>query len=287
MSSSTPIIQPPAYAAGLFWELRKGFFLPAKPDIDLSSEQFRTSLNPWIRLAALLEAAKAGDFRQCHYATDVVLGCQDPSVWHAWSMFIGHVCPIAVVKQAIEAAMGQFPDAIPDFVFDHASSAIAATQQLSLLPTVVDWYVQRRESELGELLALRLGQLLEPEWGDISGGEMPGEALLDVIQSTHQRFRGGASSERMSVRGGELFKPERTARRMLDIVRSSNGDLEEFIDDRMIFEATTGIDLGPCFKDKTVQRLTAAALMENALLDGNLQRFRAGERYFFGHVVPD
>lgn len=284
--SSSPITKCPTFASGLFFELRGGFFLSSSPDIDLSNPKFRSDSNSWIRLAALLESAKTGDFRDCHQAADIVSNCQDPSVWHAWSMFIGHVCPITVVQRAIDLVLAQYPGETPDLVYDHISSMIAASQQLSLLPIVVNWHAQRRHSELGELLAFRLGQLLEPEWGDISENELPNEVLSQLIENASQRLYKEGKSENIAIRGGELFSPERTARRMLDIVKSSERDIEDFIDDRMIFEATTGIDLGPCFKDGIVQPLRAAAILEHALSNSSLDRFHAGERYFFGHLIP-
>lgn len=284
--SSSQIINCPKFASGLFSELQDGFFLSSSPNIDLSDSRFRKDSNSWVRLAALLELSKTGDFRYCYQSIDIVFGCQDPSVWHAWSMFVGHVCPLIVVHQAIDEVFAQYPDEIPDFVYNHISSVIVATQQLSLIPTVVDWYVQKKGSELGEVLAIRLGRLLEPEWGDISDEMLPDKVLIQLVQDIRQRLYNERKSENIAVRGGELFSPERTARRMLEIVQSNERDLEDFIDDRMIFEATTGVDLGPCFKDGNVQPLHAAEILEHALLHCTLNRFESGKRYFFGHLIP-
>jgi hypothetical protein len=285
-SSSSILAEQPRYAIGLFFDIRAGFFFGAEPEDDLLNPQYSTHPNPYVRLSALLEAAKRGNFSQSKHAVEVVATYpQDPSVWNAWATFVGYACPIDVVELAISDVLGRYREP-PDYVLDHLSLALTSTQQLSFVPTLLDWCEQRAGTELAELMAGRLSVLLEPEWGAIYSASQSASKLRQLVNEVYRRLQSQAGTTAVAVRRGEFFSPETTARRVLDVLSTEDADREDVIDDRLILEASSGVDLRGCFQDGELQPLSAAAIVESGLENGAFRDFAPGGRYFFRRLIP-
>lgn len=280
------LIAPPSYARGLFSANGDGFFFPAEPDAKLTDPKYHHDANPYIQISSLLESAKRGDFADCHLVSELPLRhAEDPTVWYTWATFLGYVCPMDVVNSAVQRILSTYRGELPYYVCDHVSRVMASTQQLVFVPTLMDWWSTRADTELGELLAGRLGVMLEHDWGAISmaaGGE---RAQRDRVEAACATLRNQAGTESISVRRGELFSARGTALRMLSVLRDVDADREDFIDDRLVWEACTGVDLRPAFRNGELLTLTAAAIVEDALNPGTLDVFDAGSRYFFGHRI--
>jgi hypothetical protein len=65
------------------------------------------------------------------------------------------------------------------------------------------------------------------------------------------------------------------------------GNVEMPYTGRHIFEASTGIDCRPFFRNKEFQPLNAAAILEEFLASPAAEKFNPNIRYFFGRFVPD
>jgi hypothetical protein len=76
------------------------------------------------------------------------------------------------------------------------------------------------------------------------------------------------------------------ARDLYGRLRDPSTDVED-IDDRLWFEAATGIDCSSFFDDGEFQPLAATAIVEEFLESGDPERFEPGVRYFFRNRIPD
>ncbi len=86
---------------------------------------------------------------------------------------------------------------------------------------------------------------------------------------------------------GQRLSLRDVARRLLARLRSNEyPDRVEL--GRMFLEATTGLDCGTFFDDSgRLQRLTAAALVEEFLARSGADGYQPGSRYFFGRRIPE
>ena len=78
------------------------------------------------------------------------------------------------------------------------------------------------------------------------------------------------------------------ARRLYDRLTSRDEAKGRIYRERIIFEASTGVDCNGLFdKDNIPQYLAVAAIMETFLESDSVDSFQPGRRYFFGHPIPE
>lgn len=170
-----------------------------------------------------------------------------------------------------------------DYSYDFAAM-LFHWGRLDVVPTLVEIYRAAFEFQDARYLPPRLGLLLEEEPGPLSkvGGTVSAEeaaAICELALAHHAALR---------ARHGELAYVFRG--RLLDvqwIARCALADLSRGAmvpEMRRKFEAMTGVDCSSFYRDRKVQPLSAATVLEQFLEAP--RRLVPGRRYFFGHEVP-
>ncbi|WP_426755886.1 hypothetical protein [Myxococcus sp. Y35] len=175
------------------------------------------------------------------------------------------------------------------------------------MPHLIRHYRGLNNREVENDVEYNLSQVLEAEPGPIlrgpqvlweSNGLPPPfeestpvfltEEYLSLIEDT---FQGLVSSQRLyeqeALVEGERLNIRNVAQRLL--VRVQSGTHPDRIEmGRMLLEATTGLNCRAFFDDSgRLRSLTAAAIIEEYLERGDVDRYQPGVRYFFGHRIPD
>jgi hypothetical protein len=132
-----------------------------------------------------------------------------------------------------------------------------------------------------------LSRILERELGPISEEGLSDLDYRDLVIRTYEQRRHELGSPEAAVLNGRPFSVRSTAERLLDKLTTDEVDELDVAEERILFEASTGIDCRAFFKDFTLQPLAAAAVVEDFIESDESERYEDGVRYFFGHRIPD
>ncbi|MFP2927201.1 hypothetical protein ACLESO_18780 [Pyxidicoccus sp. 3LG] len=155
---------------------------------------------------------------------------------------------------------------------------------------IVQAYDRGFGAQVMDSVPLLLSSILEPEWGPLS--RFPKEDDLieyeDRVLERYEELKQRFGTDQVILLHAERFSVVSVARRLLSSM-SNHSDFEmakrPFY--RRRFEASTGIDCSPFYKDEQFQPLTAAATLEDFLESPEAARYEEGVRYFFGHRIPE
>jgi hypothetical protein len=129
------------------------------------------------------------------------------------------------------------------------------------------------------------GAIKQPSWGEMR------HPIDGYVAMARERVSTWLQSEALGdasiIAEGRIRQIGEVARHLHERVRrGEQGDRIE--KGRMLFEAMSGVDCRAFFnKHGSVQRLAAAAILEEFLESGDADKYEPGVRYFFGRRIPD
>ncbi|QRK11042.1 hypothetical protein JQX13_13790 [Archangium violaceum] len=112
-------------------------------------------------------------------------------------------------------------------------------------------------------------------------------AYEDRVLERYEELKRKFGTDQVILLHGERFSVVSVARRLLRSLNGSDFERAKRPFYRRRFEASTGIDCSPFYKDGEFQPLTAAAILEDFLESPEAARYEEGVRYFFGHRIPE
>jgi hypothetical protein len=297
------MIERPPFLKGAFQWSARGYFYAEAPPLDLLDPTTLQAQDPWVAMAAVLEHAKRGDHSRITFLKPVF-----------------HELPqsIALVGDAgTEADLRALADLMSNESPDVRATACEAAMmagRLWLVPFMLDAYRRATSTGNRESIGYAISDLLdEQSFGEIAAlVASPSEPVVKASEVRHPLLRALAEQQarrpadeptfepavearysalrtqlggdHVSIWRGRPFSARDLATHLLSLVRGSRR-AESYFVLRHKFEAATGIDCTAFFKDTILQPPAVTAILEDFLASGRADAFRAGERYFFGHLI--
>ncbi|MBL9106706.1 MAG: hypothetical protein JNL82_37640 [Myxococcales bacterium] len=253
-----------------------GYFAFPLTSADAGLEEFAA----WKIFADQVAAAKQGHFASGLALLELYDNDDDWVRRGAYVELIGDAGPDALLEHVHRLFAAGLPI---DYSYDFAAM-LFHWGRLDVVPTLVEIYRVAFEFQDARYIPPRLGLLLEEEPGPLGkvGGEVSAAEAAAVCELalTHHAALRARHGEHAYIFRGRLLDVEWIARCALaDLAR---GEMDPEM--RRKFEATTGIDCSSFYRDRRIQPLSAAKVLEDFLQKP--RRLVPGRRYFFGHPVP-
>ena len=294
-------MRKPEFLGHMFVARAGGFFMDGDPPVDLLGIDVLQEKNSWLVLASVTERAKRGNFSAVGRVVDIVRSTNSAAVLAACSDILSYVAPYSVLRRLL----AEFHEDIfrwqnlvrTEFVLD----ILRRSMGLWTVPHLLDVYMKAENREAINLQAEDLDQpsyillpsyiseLVENEPGLIDEAELDDPEYGRIVEKTYDALCKSLGSPERAVLRGEPFSVGAIARALLNRLAPSDQPIDELAisEDRMLFEASTGIDCREFFKGFQIQPLAAAAIMEEFFDSAQDAKFEAGVRYFFGHRIMD
>lgn len=297
----------PAHSDHLLVPSGTSFHFTAQPPADVGSARHLLGSDPDAAICAVLVHAQRGDFS--HIRQLIRLMKEHDSAW-VWShssvllAYAGSAADFRLLVETFRAEIDQQDGATIEWIVE----ILAESTLLWTVPHIIEQH--RRMIPADRLrycgAVKRLSFMLEAEQGEVAKGPEdlllnpnhefwedddwsldfpPYETmLLDKAKQLEARLPPGA----WAVFRNEPLSLPKIAELALSKVQR-NRDSEILATARMLLEAYTGRDMRGFWRldDYKLDPLAAAAMLEDMLESGELERFEPGVRYFFGHRIPD
>jgi hypothetical protein len=274
---------------------------------NLDTPEALTSTEPWIILAATLERAKRGDHGPISRLEQLVRPDNQNALVTNIALELVGTAGGRDQLRLLETIMlhGE------DYLAAEACGAASCAGSLSLVPSMLAAWTRTTNFRHRQTISLRLGLLLE-EWdGPITTMEPAYESektqemeeedpeqeifatesqYTEIVKATVAEVRSRCSHDDSPVILGQPFGVVSLAKYMLDLVKSdidpsALGSMFLFLRHR--FDASTGIDCSRFFSQRKFQPLAATSILEEFLEGPEVEKYAEGDRYFWGHRIPD
>ena len=296
----TGMLYPPDYCASTFDRHGDGFFFSSPPPPDIADAKNLRASNPWVVLSCALARLQQGDFGVFQAVIDALISYDDLLLaFHVGTLF-SHAAPGSSMQllERVYAAdvLAKHPECLRQYC-----ELLCTSMMPRSLDIVLAWYPTTQDESVRVEVPWDLSNIWEDEPGVIYEGPqlVPDPQYPPPFEQDHLDYDGYIRAVRLAaakvdptaryVLGGAPFSVVGLAKRMLVHARSGE-DSSRTSFERMVFEANTGISCRDFFTDDDVPKfrpLSAMAVIEDFLDDPWIRHFVDGQRYFFGHPIPD
>jgi hypothetical protein len=266
---------------GTFIATKAGFFTSAAPVHDPGRPIPWSALGPWEVLFAVMERAKRGDFSHSRQIFHILDEAAHMDLLNGAIVLAGFTAPADELARWVA---GLQTTEMSQGILKDAAQALEYACGLWAVPALLQLHRGSSYEPTREIVQWRTARIIEPRGGPLHDVEVS-DGFREIAAARHRELVERFGSEKTIVRYGRVFDVTDLAHQMLVNLRDPEQDEFDFGVDRRVFEAYTGVDCRPCFAEGELQRLTAAALLEEFLDDP--PRLERGVRYFFKHRVPD
>ena len=300
------------FLEGVFSWTERGYNLAGDPPIDLLAPAALASDDPWIAIAAAVEHAKHGNHRPIRGLTRLFRMNSE--------FFADRIAIIATGDAGTEFDLASLENLLlegPDPVRAYAAEAALQAGGLWLVPAMLRAWRLVKQLADRETIGFAIADLLEDAGGVLSAkaGAAPLDPALmaklnypaemialaeeqdddeleepgfeSLANAKFEELKAQYQTEKVVVYQGRLFGVMSLAEQMLDLARGSVPGDASWILLRHKFEASTGVNCSSFFERRVFQRLAAAAILEDFLIQPESSRYEDGRRYFYGHIIPD
>jgi hypothetical protein len=280
----------PKFLQGCFLWQRLGYTYAEKPPPELLSPAALRDENPWLVLAAVLERAKRGNFDSLPLLFQRMRALDNSLFWNACVILLGHAGPRKVLQQALSEFDKEI-QANDINVIKRMSFMLHGSLLLWTVPVMLDLFqrvADRNRPFIRDqviIIPYLFSEIVEEKEGEIFSASLPDEPYRQLVLDRCVALGRTFGTDQVPVWRGELFSVKSLAEQLLRDLAA--GQVANVMGQRAIFEASTGIDCSPFYKDRQLQPLAAATVVEGFLEDGHADRYQPGVRYFFGHPIPD
>lgn len=249
----------------------------------------------WLRLEALLDGLKAGEFNTSTELLELARSTRDWTLKSIAIKTLGHCATAAVYKEMrteiegfVPGAFGKYHETDVELTVRYCV-AFSAWGRADVIPVILDRYLRLKQHGAAEIsiLPILMGLLMHEELGTMVSSEPPEDRLdeyLTVVLHEYEALINRIGSKSLIVYGGKVRSIRHIAASMVDPVpRFLNNQFRQL---REMFEPATGIDCSAMFVDGQGAQPQAGALIGRAFLESpQASDFAPGQRYFFGHPV--
>jgi hypothetical protein len=290
----------PEYLDFTFGPRDDGFMFSVPPPAGISETKYLRDNNPWVVVACALARLREGDFSNFVPLIEALQRYDDIILALGIGALFAHAAPLSVTplleRVYTHEALLRYPEMVRQYC-----EILCHSMRPGYLNIVLYWYGQTDNMDVRESVPLYLSSVWEDEPSVIEEGPQlvldpqyppPFEQYVHDYVGYERQVRETASRVDPSasyVLGGAPFSVVALAKRMLTHARAGE-DSPRTNFERMVFEANTGISCRGFFADDESAKfrpLAAMAILEDFLADPWSRHFVDGQRYFFGHPIPD
>lgn len=279
-----------------FYTLTGGFHLRGDA-ASYCEDRLLGSSEPWANLAGVLLSCQRGNFAELSKLKPLMQQHDAYLFWSATSELVGAAGSWEVIKEFC---------ANTDHVFDgHAFQYFSTTTlgnscDLRATDLLLKIHDTADDEEVRYQAEKELSFLLETEDAEIWKGALEERSASDEdltvsVNIARVPFRNTvrlAHNDLSKVCKGAVFEGRQLdvrglAERMVACLISQVAQPERLYRQRIVFEATTGVDLS-CFVDPGGNLMVdpTVAVLKSFLRSNRVEAFIPGQRYFFGHPIP-
>lgn len=270
---------------GTFQWSRLGYAYAETPPVNLLEPGALTSDDPWVVLAATLEQAKRGNHN--------LVGSLGRFVREDAPQLLPYACTDIIADAGLKrdhTILAELMVAGPPPLRMDCLVAGVYTRNLRLVPFMLAGLEQFEGLSDREFACSALSELLEAKEGPIAGGAaLSSDKLKEIVNQRIADARVQIGTDTLPIWRGSVFSVRKLAEYMYDLVLSSEGEPLRtglFIPYRHAFEASTGIDCSGFFEEGSFQDDQTLRILMKFLAGGEVDKYRDGIRYFFGHPIP-
>jgi hypothetical protein len=281
--------RPEFLSQGVFAWDALGYAFATTPPPDLLSATALQSSNPWIRLAAVLERAKNGDFRMLPVLIDCLRQSDSWVLAGACAALLGDSGSAPRVREVVEQFHRELFDE-GDLRFQlKIAQTLFWSGLLWTIPIAVEIYLQSSQHRESAIIPILISQMVEENFGPIASPTLLGSESKyhAVVMERYEDLRTKFGTDTVPILYGEIFSIKKLAARMSDHLRADKIDRQSIISQRHRFEAATGVNCQSFYSEGELRPLAANAILEAFLESTQIEKYQDGVRYFFGHRIPD
>lgn len=255
----------------------------AFPDLDLQQATQKVhARDAWGLLSAAITQARRGSFGLVHRLVHEVVGHTEDPVLHRVACDVvadsGDAADLEALVLALQVDLGV--DRGLDIV-----KALAARGRLVDVPVILHFYEEHRTHNDTSVIPLMLNSLFAQADGDYLSepADYDWEEYRKSIAERYFRLWDELGTNLIHLYHGRAFGLETLIKEMRRDLRQGFLDLE----DRRLFEVTTGLSCSKWYKDGEVRLLQVAADLEYFLESGKAGDYPIGQRLFMSHFIED
>jgi hypothetical protein len=260
----------------------KGYFAYPDPPEDAALAEATLAAEPALLWLVALRNAKHGDFSLMPRLVPVCADDSRPILSKLASELTGDAAPDSVIDSVAQRLKRGSDNYEAGLQF---CSVLNGRGLLADVPVLLDTLEAYLEIEDAEIISSFISRRLEEEPGPLSDHH-EFDSYADyrrAVESRYQELVEQFGTDRILLLGGQPFGVLPLARKILTRAQEPYFPMQL----RHKLEASTGIDCASFYREGEFQPLRATALVETFLEDPGSARFRGGQRYFFGHPIPD
>ncbi|TGQ38412.1 hypothetical protein [Mesorhizobium sp. M00.F.Ca.ET.216.01.1.1] len=252
----------------------------------------------------VLIACREGRFDECSSLIPLIKRYDYGIVWGAASLLLSRAGSGKILRQLVESFAPEIFHLRDTFVQQWVSETLLSSGLSWTVPVALNIMKVQTDREKEFSIPTYLSFLLESERGLIMDGpdkiredgwpewydapfHYDDEGYVAMVTARHTAVASTLSNpETDAIFEGSPLDFDKIAHRTLELV-SERRDVEEVVIGRSMLEAATGFDLTAMYKDFLLDPIAAGMTMEEFFDEVDLSRFVTGQRYFFGHQIPD
>ncbi|MER8823028.1 hypothetical protein NKI56_21830 [Mesorhizobium sp. M0622] len=276
-----------------FQDLAVGFHINKLDLQSLDLAELLSSNRLWERIAGQFLACERGRFTDLSKLGPLIRENPLYVVWHAASTLSGYAGTIEIVLDVFNYIENKDSDNYLYFL----AMALGATSNIRAIDRLLDLHNRALDIEPRRQIERELSYLLEADDNAIMAGateeledgeRINREAYFPRVASSRGNLIQKIASPEVPIFGGEILDIVNIAKSMLGRIRSGIGDFQlgRLYRERLLFEATTGVNCSGFFNEEAdLNPLQAAGILETFLESNDVHKFASGQRYFFGHPI--
>lgn len=265
-------------------------------NVSLSSD------DPWDIYFYILRMCRRGIFDELGRLTYLMAHSDSYFFWRATSELVGYAGNWKLISELFSSFEAQWTDSGVQYSL---AVTLGASCNLNAVTPLLKLHEVAEDEEARHQVENHLSFLLEKENGGVWDGasqtlDVPDdhdaplrfiidrESYFEIVRKAFRELNVTQSHGPRPVYEGRVYDIVQLSRRLLKRLRSDDPPSGRINRERVAFEAATGLDTRPFYNENgTLLRLPAAAIVEGFLDSDDVNRFRPGQRYFFGHPIPE
>ena len=276
-------------------KLSIGFYIPGIDIRSLDPSLLLGSERIWEQIAGVFLACEQGDLLELRRVLSIMKSSDIYLVWRA-------VTNLA----ALAGNLGFVSNVFKPFENDNSGSeyflatALGLTLNPDAIELLLDLHNVTSDEETRNQIERELSYLLESTDGPIMRGAdetkvteddetvtiINREKYFSRVKNAQALVQTKLSGSETPILCGEVFDVVKLARRLLERVNAEPQEIGRVHRERLVFEASTGIDCSAFFESPIkLNSLQATAILETFLDSDDVGKYAPGQRYFFGHPI--
>lgn len=284
----------PIFGSDTKGDLASGFHIRNRPLADFDSEELLSSSFGIDRFVGILAQCQSGQFSRIGELIPLLVEMDDYLLWQAGADLCGIAGSWLQVSDFVKDFLRTMPQDSPTNV---PALVLGLSCNIHAVESLIALHERTKDVESLYQIEGELSLILEKEesflWfgarpKDDDDNELDRRGYYSIVNAVRAENMSALASEHTPIFEGEVFDVIVLAHRLIKRLNAIPIPKERVDRERLIFEGNTGVDCTSFYDDGgRLNPLAAVAVVETFLDSEEASKFVPGQRYFFGHPVPD